>query len=175
MLRKICNSLTMMIIIMLAALAVILIVPRLIGFQTLAVLSGSMEPNIPVGSIVFTKEAEPLELKAGDVVTYRLSADTMVTHRVVENDTESGCLIMQGDANETPDASPVLYSNVVGKAAWHLPLLGYLSIYIKTPLGIAAICGVLVVLILLTFLPEIFPGAEMENKSSGKRKKSETV
>ena len=109
------------------------------------------------------------------MVTYRLSADTMVTHRVVENDTESGCLIMQGDANETPDASPVLYSNVVGKAAWHLPLLGYLSIYIKTPLGIAAICGVLVVLILLTFLPEIFPGAEMENKSSGKRKKSETV
>ena len=175
MLRKICNSLTMMIIIMLAALAVILIVPRLIGFQTLAVLSGSMEPNIPVGSIVFTKEAEPLELKAGDVVTYRLSADTMVTHRVVENDTESGCLIMQGDANETPDASPVSRCNVVGTAAWRLPLLGYLSIYIKTPLGIAAICGVLVVLILLTFLPEIFPGAEMENKSSGKRKKSETV
>lgn len=166
MFRKICGFLTTIIILVLAILAVILIVPRFLGYQTLAVLSGSMEPEIPVGSIVFAKQTDASGLMAGDVVTYRLSGDTMVTHRVVENDPETGQLIMQGDANETVDASPVLYSNVVGKVGLHLPLLGYLSIYIKTPLGIAVICGVLIVLILLTFLPEILTPDEKKKEEN---------
>lgn len=169
MLRKICNFLTTIVIIVLAVLAAILIVPRLLGYQSLAVLSGSMEPEISVGSIVFAKEADPSLLEVGDVVTYRLSGNTMVTHRVIENDTNAEQLIMQGDANETPDAAPVAYSNVVGKVAMHLPLLGYLSIYIKTPLGIAGICGVLVLLILLTFLPEVFT-SEKEKEEESKEK-----
>lgn len=168
MFRKICSILTTIIILVLAILAIVLIAPRFMGYQTLAVLSGSMEPEIPVGSIVFTKQADASQLTAGDVVTYRLGGDTMVTHRVVENDTEAGQLIMQGDANEAVDASPVLYSNVVGKVALHLPLLGYLSIYIKTPLGIAVICGVLIVLILLTFLPEILSPDEKKKEENKK-------
>lgn len=158
----------MILVIILAAVAIALIAPRLMGYQSLAVLSGSLEPGIPVGAIVFTKEVDPELLETGDVVTYRLSASTMVTHRVVENDKAEKQLIMQGDANETPDASPVAYSNVVGKVAMHLPYLGYISIYIKTPLGITGICGVLVVIILLTFLPEIF-SSEHDEKEDKKR------
>lgn len=170
MLRKICGFLTTILIIILAAAAIVLIAPRLMGYQSLAVLSGSMEPGIPVGSIVFTKEADPALLEVGDVVTYRLSGNTMVTHRVIENDTVAEQLIMQGDANETPDASPVAYSNVVGKVAMHLPFLGYISIYIKTPLGIAGACGFLVILILLTFLPEVFTSEkDKEEKEENKK------
>ena len=169
MLRKICNFLTTILILLLAALAVILIAPRVMGYQTLAVLSGSMEPEISVGSIVFTKEADPELLEIGDIVTYRLSGNTMVTHRVIENDKTAKQLITQGDANETADASPVTYDNVVGKVAMHLPLLGYLSIYIKTPLGIAAICGFLVVLILLVFLPEVFSKEEKQEEEKQKK------
>lgn len=171
MLRKICNLLTTILIIILAAMAILLIAPRLMGYQSLAVLSGSMEPGIPVGSIVFTKEADPSLLETGDVVTYRLSGNTMVTHRVVENDKAAQQLIMQGDANETPDAAPVTYSNVVGKVAMHVPLLGYISIYIKTPLGIAGLCGFLVVLILLTFLPEVFTSEKDKEEEKEVEKK----
>lgn len=172
MLRKICNFLTTVVIIILAAVAIVLIAPRLLGCQTMAVLSGSMEPEISVGSIVITKEAEPSLIEVGDIITYRLSGNTMVTHRVIENDTVSGQLILQGDANDTPDASPVAYSNVVGKVALHLPLLGYLSIYIKTPLGIAGVCGVFVILILLTFLPEVF--SPEEDKKDSKEDEEES-
>ncbi len=156
MLKKICNFLTTVVIVILAVIALILIVPRFLGCQTLAVLSGSMEPGIPVGSIVIVKETEADQLQKDDVITYRLSGDTMVTHRVVENDTETKQLITKGDANDAPDASPVAYTSVVGKKVIHFPLLGYLTIYIKTPLGIAGICGVIVILILLTCLPDIF-------------------
>lgn len=169
MLKKICDLLAGLLIAGLAIIAAVLILPRCFGYINLAVLSGSMEPEISVGSIVFTKEADPELLKVGDIVTYRLSGNTMVTHRVIENDKTAKQLITQGDANETADASPVTYENVVGKVAMHLPLLGYLSIYIKTPLGIAAICGFLVVLILLVFLPEVF--SKEENQVEEKQKK----
>lgn len=165
MLKRICNFLTTILILILLVLAIILIAPRLLGYQSLAVLSGSMEPQIPVGSLVFAKETEPSALEVGDVITYRLSGSTLVTHRVIENDTVSGQLITQGDANDVADSNPVEYQNVVGKVTMHLPWLGYLSIYIKTPLGIAGACGFLVILIILVYLPEIFAPEEKKEKN----------
>lgn len=164
MLKKICNFLTTILILLLMVLAILLIAPRLLGYQSMAVLSGSMEPEISVGSIVFTKEADPAELEVGDVITYKLSGNTLVTHRIIEKDEVAEQFITQGDANEVADNSPVAYQNVVGKVAMDIPYLGYLSIYIKTPIGIAAICGFLIVLILLVFLPEIFNKEEEKKK-----------
>ena len=157
--KAICNLLSTLIIIALAAIAIVLLVPRFMGKQTLAVLSGSMEPNIPVGAIVITEEVEPETIAVGDVITYRLSGDTMVTHRVTVNDKTAKQLTTKGDANNVEDGSPVSYNQVVGHVAGFVPFIGYIAIYIRTPLGIAGICAVLFVLILLTFLPEVLSKA----------------
>lgn len=167
---KICNILSTLMILVFAVVAGVLVIPMLFGAKNMAVLSGSMEPGIPVGSIVFVREADPAELRAGDVITYKIAGGTMVTHRVVEIDTDAQTLITKGDANEVADNSPVAFENVVGKEWFHVPYLGYLSIYIKTPVGIIALCGVLIVLILLNFLPGIFEGGEEEKKE--KKEKS---
>ena len=103
MLRKICNFLTTILILVLLVLAIVLIVPRLMGYQSLAVLSGSMEPEISVGSIVFIKETEPADLEVGDVITYRLSGNTLVTHRIIEKDEVVEQFITQGDASRKSD------------------------------------------------------------------------
>ena len=60
-------------------LAVLLVGMRLVGFQLFAVLSGSMEPEYPVGALIYVKETDPAELKAGDVITYHLAGDTIST------------------------------------------------------------------------------------------------
>ena len=160
MLKKICGFLSTILLIFLFALAVILIGPNLLGMKSLAVLSGSMEPKIPVGSIVIIYDVEPDELQTGDVITYNLGGGTLVTHRVVEVDVDNQSIITKGDANEVEDGAPVSFSQVVGKMKMHVPYLGYISIYIRTPLGIAATCGVLIVVVLLTFLPEVFKKEE---------------
>lgn len=166
MLKKICGFLSTILLIVLFALAVLLIGPNLLGMKSFAVLSGSMEPKIPVGSIVFVDEVEPATLQMGDVITYNLSGSTMVTHRVVDVDVENQSIITKGDANEVEDGAPVSFSQVVGKMKMHVPYLGYISIYIRTPLGIAAACGVLIVVVLLTFLPEVFKKEEETKKVS---------
>lgn len=173
MLKKICGFLSGVILLVLAVLAGILIIPKLMGFEEMAVLTGSMEPKYPVGSLIFVKEENPEELKVGDVITYRLSEDTVVTHRIVEINKEEQTITTKGDANSSNDGSPIPYSEIVGKAHFSIPYLGFISMNIKTPKGIIAICAVLITIILLTFIPEIFsPEEEIEKKEKHKREKN---
>ena len=76
MVKKICNILSTIIIVLLACVAALLIVPKILGMQAMAVLTGSMEPNIHVGAIVFVKQTPWEELTVGDVVTYKLTDST---------------------------------------------------------------------------------------------------
>lgn len=173
MLKKICGFLSGVILLVLAVLAGILIIPKLMGYEEMAVLTGSMEPKYPVGSLIYVKEENPENLKVGDVITYRLSEDTVVTHRIVEINKEEQTVTTKGDANSNNDGNPIPYSGIVGKAHFSIPYLGFVSMNIKTPKGIIAICAVLIAIILLTFLPEIFsPEEKEEKKEKHKRRKN---
>ena len=139
-----------------AALAFLLAGIRIVGFTPYAVLSGSMEPAFHVGSLIYVKSVDPEDIKVGDAITFRLSGeDTAATHRVIEIDRENQCFYTKGDANETPDASPVPYSSVLGRAVFTVPKLGMFSSWLSSAQGkYAAISGV-GLLLLLIILPEI--------------------
>ena len=177
--KKICNILSTLVLLVLAAVAAVILVPMLMGYKEMAVLSGSMEPTIPVGSIVYVKPLDDASLlEPGDICTYTLTdGETMVTHRVVSIDPASQTLITKGDANDTEDGA-ISFSQVFGETQFHLPYLGYIAINAKTPTGILVICGVLVVVILLNFIPAIIDAGEEEKKkarqtaSSGKEEDS---
>ena len=169
MLQKICGFFSTLLMVALLALAAVLIVPVILGYTELAVLTGSMQPTIPVGSLIYVKEVDPATLEPGDVITYRLEGDTMVTHRVIETNPTEGYLITQGDANEDPDGE-ITFDRIVGKMDFHLPYLGYISMNIRTKTGIFAICGTLIAIILLTFVPEIFAPDSPEDKQEQEKK-----
>ena len=108
-------------------------VPRFAGIEQYVVISGSMEPAIPVGSMVYSAQTDPSTLEAGDIIVFysNEAGSTPVTHRVVENHVADGEIITKGDANEQNDMSPVVYANVLGKLVLHVPMLGYIA----APLG----------------------------------------
>jgi signal peptidase len=99
------------------------------------VRTGSMEPAIPVGSIVVIKPADPDTLKVGDIICFKIESEssTTVTHRIF-NITDKG-FITKGDANEDPDQWIVKKENVIGKVIAVIPLLGYLGYFVRTPVG----------------------------------------
>ena len=68
------------------ALAVVSFVPRAFGYTPFAVLSGSMEPEFPVGSMVFVRQVEPTDIAVGDNATFYRSDGAVVTHQVYEID-----------------------------------------------------------------------------------------
>ena len=79
MTKKICSVLSMVVFLGLLVIAGFLFVPKMLGYDEYAVLSGSMEPKIPVGAIVYDKNFAASEAREGAVVTYQLSAGTLVT------------------------------------------------------------------------------------------------
>lgn len=164
MLQKICSLLSTLLLITLLLAAGVLILPPLAGCKNMAVLSGSMEPDIGVGAMVVARPVDEASLEVGDVITYKLTGNTLVTHRIIEMDTENKQVITKGDANEVADGAPVAFDQIVGKVLFHVPLLGYVSVYIKTPLGIAGICGALIVIIILSFLPDIMKKEEKKEE-----------
>lgn len=119
-------------------------VPRLLGYTLYDVTSGSMEPEIPVGSVVYVAPVSAFDLEPGDIVAYtRVSSggqSATVVHRVVSNDSLARELVTQGDANDSTDPLPVEYSEVVGKVEFHLPWLGALAAaYTTTPGKVVAL------------------------------------
>jgi signal peptidase len=115
------------------AVAVVLclavLVPRLAGATPYTVLTGSMEPDLPPGSLVVTRPTELSDISVGDVVTYQLRSGepTVVTHRVVAvgfDATGEPLLTTQGDANDVADAKPVRAVQVRGTVWYSVPHLG---------------------------------------------------
>ncbi|WP_270913504.1 signal peptidase I [Allofournierella sp. CML151] len=173
MVKTICNILSTIILVVLLAAAAVILVPMLLGYKEMAVLSGSMEPTIPVGSLVYVKPVEASELEAGDVCTYYLSdGETFVTHRVMSIDADAQTLVTQGDANENADGD-IQFSQVYGRADFHLPYLGFAIQNIRTPVGIMSICGVVMLVILLNFIPAIIDAAEDEKKQKAQQSEPE--
>ncbi|GAA4166212.1 hypothetical protein GCM10022286_30530 [Gryllotalpicola daejeonensis] len=116
------------------ALAVI-VVPRLTGSTTLTVLTGSMEPKLPPGTLLVVKP-EPIDrIHVGDVVTYEPNpndATTVISHRVtaIRVGTDgSRVFTVKGDANNTADA-PVQSKQVVAVLWYSVPLLGWVNTWV---------------------------------------------
>lgn len=113
---------------------------RMAGYAVYNVVSGSMEPAIPVGSAVWARPVNPADLQPGEIIAF-YRGDTVVVHRVTENDTVQGALTTKGDANNGVDVNEVRYSQVIGRVTRHLPVLGaLLGIYTGGTGRIYAVC-----------------------------------
>ena len=116
-------------------------VPSVDGYSVLRTLTGSMEPAIPVHSLVVVQEVDPSTLEVGDIITFR-STDAglegaLNTHRIadIEQDSAGSELFRtKGDANAVEDASLVAPENVVGKVVYVSAALGVVVSLLSNPL-----------------------------------------
>lgn len=164
--KKLYKIVTNIVLIIMLLLVAALTLPRVFGLQPLAVLSGSMEPTYHVGSLIYVKDVDPADIEVGDPMTYRISDNTMVTHRVVGKNEETQSFRTKGDANDNEDGGEILYSSVVGKPLFTIPYLGYVAVYAATRTGIIIILTTIIVVLLLTFLPDLLLGKD-EKKDGG--------
>lgn len=128
------------------------------GFSFYAVVSGSMEPTIPVGSVIKVGKYKLDELQVGDIITYQVIDDStnkvnVVTHRIaqldklednqvigegdeqIEKTVVNYKIVTKGDANNAEDNYEVKPGNIIGKYEMYIPYLGYISAFAQTQLG----------------------------------------
>ena len=91
------------------------------GIRAFTVLSGSMEPAVPTGSIVLVDTHK--EPKKNDIITFRLG-DDYDTHRMIGKEREG--YITKGDANKNADFQTVPSQEVTGVVIAIIPWAGYM-------------------------------------------------
>ncbi len=118
------------------------------GFQSFVVLTGSMSPLIPTGSVVYSKKSE--QYLPGDIITFK-RGDINVTHRIVEVVDEKGNKISpfispmpgenktqkifyktKGDANNAVDPESVSAEKIIGKTEFHFPYVGRFIYFLRS-------------------------------------------
>lgn len=112
--------------------------PRTGRYRTVTVLTASMRPTMPEGSMVLTTPVRPADLRVGDVITYRIPVEDrrLVTHRVVEILTPGTNPVVRtkGDANNGVDPwTARLKGGAVWKARGAVPEVGYAAEWLRRP------------------------------------------
>lgn len=129
-------------------LFVAIMAPQLFGIKPYAVTSGSMEPNFPVGCLVYVQDTNPGELEVNDVISFDKAVPgqtgTVVTHRIVQKDPTDREFVTKGDANESNDPTRVSYDAVIGKVVFGVPLVGYIAMATETWDGKVAMIAIIV-------------------------------
>lgn len=119
-----------------ALVTLAVLVPRVAGATPYTVLTGSMSPAYPAGTLVVVRPVALADVRVGDVVTYQLRSGepTVATHRVVGVGwTAEGekVLTTRGDANSVADAEPVREVQLRGEVWYSLPWVGRLNVLLS--------------------------------------------
>ncbi|MBD7918325.1 signal peptidase I [Cellulomonas sp. Sa3CUA2] len=142
---------TFALLVLLAAAVALAVVPKVVDGAALTVLTGSMVPTYDPGDVVVVRGVKDVaaEVQVGDVVTFQPVSDdpTLITHRVVEKifTAEGTMFVTRGDANSADD-DPLVPAQVKAEVMYHVPYVGYASLYLGQQRGLLVV-GVAVALL----------------------------
>ena len=133
------------------------------GIQPYVVESGSMQPTIETGSLCFiNKRANYEDMQVGDVIGFKISENTFVTHRI-NAITDEG-FETKGDANKAVDNIITTKDNFIGKNIYSIPKVGFIVKIIQTTKG-KIILGTVIVVLLLAAILVGTPSKKAKNKN----------
>jgi signal peptidase len=120
-----------LLVLILAIAAAVIGVPALVGGSAMTVLTQSMEPNLPPGTLVVIRPTPVDEIEVGDVITYQIRSGeaAVVSHRVISKTYAEGevSFLTQGDNNDAPDPDAVQPLQIRGTLWYSLPMLGWVN------------------------------------------------
>ncbi|MCU1481314.1 MAG: peptidase [Subtercola sp.] len=146
------SALSVAVLILILAIAVVVIViPKLSGGEALTVLTQSMEPGLPPGTLIVIRPADIDDIRIGQVVTYQIDSGkpAVVSHRVVSRTIASDgstTFTTKGDNNDLADPNSVRQVQIRGVLWYDIPWIGYVNTWITGP-SRALIVPALVVLL----------------------------
>lgn len=131
--------------------------PDVFGWSSAVVISGSMEDAISVNDLVIVHR-QPV-YRIGDVISFE-NGHSVVTHRITGEEKDG--FVTRGDANDTEDPDLVNIKQIVGKVAFVVPKAGVWIGLLKSPLGMASLA---IIGLLMAALPQFFERMEDDEEN----------
>jgi signal peptidase len=133
-------------------LAAVVVIPKLGGATAYTILTGSMRPGMPPGTLVVVKPVAPDQVRTGDVLTYQIKSGdpTVATHRVsAVGLTTNGeyRFTMKGDANDAADPALVRPEQIKGKRWYAVPDLAWPTLKVDADIREVVVIGAVGLLI----------------------------
>lgn len=130
-----CRLLGTVILLIVILVTASIVIPQIRGYEVYHIISGSMEPEIPVGSAVYINtNTLPEDVKEKDIIAFE-SGESLVVHRVTRNQIVEGYFNTKGDANDEEDFNDIPYSQYIGKVVRHIPYVGEIMMIFTTGIG----------------------------------------
>jgi len=126
-------ALSAAVLVLVAALAaLVIVIPAVSGATALTVLTSSMAPDYPPGSLIVTKPTPVDDIRVGDVITYQIESGkpAVISHRVITRSISTDgdtTFVTKGDNNAVADTDPVRAVQVKGTLWYTIPLLGWVN------------------------------------------------
>jgi len=164
---------------LIVAVVAFVLLPAIYSSSLAAVYSGSMAPEMPVGSLAVVEPVNPDDIEVGDIIAFNPTwddDDAIVSHRVIEVvNAETLGFITKGDANEAPDFEAVPAENVTGRVDLIIPNMGYILIYIaqysRNQLGFALLIALPTILLIGSAVRDMNFMLNPKRRRKQKRKK----
>jgi len=124
-----------------------------VGSPIYVIASGhSMEPALHTGDVVVLQRTSGY--RTGDVIAYHVprggpGAGLIIIHRIVGGNLSHG-FVTKGDNKNAPDPWRPSRSAIVGRERLLIPSIGLVVGYLRTPIGLAGLAGLLTLAIALS-------------------------
>lgn len=135
--------------------------PNFLGVKSYVIISGSMQPELNIGDIVFVKKE--LDLHEGDIISFR-QGQSVITHRINKVIDEDGKIVYQtkGDNNNIEDSGTITAETIEGKVIWKLPKLGNVSLFLQNKM-------IIIFITLLLYMYISISGSREKKRKERKR------
>lgn len=140
-----------LLVLVLGLAALVIVIPAVVGGSALTVLTSSMAPKFPPGTLIVIKPTPVDEIRVGDVVTYQITSGqpAVISHRVISRIVDldgNTTFITKGDNNDLADKNPIREIQVKGVLWYALPYLGWVNNAVNgeaRPLVVPLVAGAL--------------------------------
>lgn len=106
------------------------------SYKIMKVITGSMMPAIGIGDIIIASKPDIDSLRIGDIITFRIPGNILVTHRIVDIK-EDGSFITKGDANHEEDTGILVdENNIIGKYIFKISKGAYIMKFFQSSYGL---------------------------------------
>jgi len=148
------------------------------------VVSGSMEPNLLKGDLLFLKGKDPesikngtIEGKEGDIIVFNAQGlpgwfhapSEPIVHRVIDKKYDNGWFFLtKGDANPTPDSSWIPESRIIGVVVGRIPYIGWVKILLTDSGLLVPLLVIVSALLIISIVWDIVKGDDEKGKNKSK-------
>ncbi|MHA1390920.1 MAG: signal peptidase I [Promethearchaeota archaeon] len=158
-----------------------------ISFNTetpiVVVVSGSMEPQIHQGDLLFVMGREPENIKNGtiidkdgDIIVFNAQGlwpsapIEPIVHRVIDKYQvgDTWYFRTKGDANAIPDAEPVPESRIIGVVVGGIPYIGWVKIFLTESGLLIPLLVVISALLIISIVRDIYKGDDDDQDEKNK-------